>query len=94
MIIRAICSFWRWCNYVCVLFFPYIYLSIATYQYFLEMMQVPRVESKLRVFSFKIHFSSQVLWYLQLFICNVFLVSLVCKRTLLLYVLILDFLCR
>lgn len=29
-------------------------------QYFLEMMQVPRVESKLRVFSFKIHFSSQI----------------------------------
>ncbi|XP_027180324.1 formin-like protein 18 [Coffea eugenioides] len=29
-------------------------------QYFLELMKVPRVESKLRVFSFKIQFSSQV----------------------------------
>ncbi|CAK9329731.1 unnamed protein product [Citrullus colocynthis] len=29
-------------------------------QFFLELMQVPRVESKLRVFSFKIQFSSQV----------------------------------
>lgn len=28
MIIRAICSFWRWCNYV-FYFFPYIYLSIV-----------------------------------------------------------------
>ncbi|XP_065009628.1 formin-like protein 5 [Musa acuminata AAA Group] len=30
-------------------------------QYFLELMKVPRVESKLRVFSFKIQFGSQVL---------------------------------
>ncbi|EFJ37653.1 hypothetical protein SELMODRAFT_74599 [Selaginella moellendorffii] len=29
-------------------------------QYFLEMMKVPRVESKLRVFSFKLQFTSQV----------------------------------
>ncbi|XP_059441696.1 formin-like protein 20 [Corylus avellana] len=29
-------------------------------QYFLELMKVPRVESKLRVFSFKIQFSSQI----------------------------------
>ncbi|KAI6680451.1 hypothetical protein NL676_034332 [Syzygium grande] len=29
-------------------------------QFFLELMQVPRVESKLRVFSFKIQFSTQV----------------------------------
>ncbi|PKI52337.1 hypothetical protein CRG98_027263 [Punica granatum] len=29
-------------------------------QFFLELMQVPRVESKLRVFSFKMQFSSQV----------------------------------
>ncbi|RVW93738.1 Formin-like protein 3 [Vitis vinifera] len=29
-------------------------------QFFLELMKVPRVESKLRVFSFKITFSSQV----------------------------------
>ncbi|CAL0325772.1 unnamed protein product [Lupinus luteus] len=29
-------------------------------QYFLEMMNVPRVESKLRIFSFKIQFGSQV----------------------------------
>ena len=29
-------------------------------QFFLELMQVPRAESKLRVFSFKIQFSSQV----------------------------------
>lgn len=29
-------------------------------QYFLELMKVPRVESKLRVFSFKIQFGSQV----------------------------------
>ncbi|XP_020102865.1 formin-like protein 6 isoform X3 [Ananas comosus] len=29
-------------------------------RYFLELMKVPRVESKLRVFSFKIHFRSQV----------------------------------
>ncbi|XP_020977034.1 formin-like protein 21b isoform X4 [Arachis ipaensis] len=29
-------------------------------QYFLELMKVPRVESKLRVFSFKIQFLSQV----------------------------------
>ncbi|XVF09016.1 hypothetical protein REPUB_Repub07fG0054100 [Reevesia pubescens] len=29
-------------------------------QYFLEVMKVPRVESKLRVFSFKIQFSSQI----------------------------------
>ncbi|XP_028760886.1 LOW QUALITY PROTEIN: formin-like protein 13 [Neltuma alba] len=29
-------------------------------QFFLELMKVPRVESKLRVFSFKIHFQSQV----------------------------------
>lgn len=29
-------------------------------QFFLELMKVPRVESKLRVFAFKIHFNSQV----------------------------------
>ncbi|XP_024535235.1 formin-like protein 20 isoform X2 [Selaginella moellendorffii] len=29
-------------------------------QYFLEMMKVPRVESKLRVFSFKLQFTSQI----------------------------------
>ena len=29
-------------------------------QYFLELMKVPRVESKMRVFSFKIQFSTQV----------------------------------
>jgi formin 2 len=29
-------------------------------QFFLELMKVPRMESKLRVFSFKIQFGSQV----------------------------------
>ncbi|KAF8115619.1 hypothetical protein N665_0025s0087 [Sinapis alba] len=29
-------------------------------QYFLELMKVPRVESKLRVFSFKVHFGTQI----------------------------------
>lgn len=29
-------------------------------QFFLELMKVPRVESKLRVFSFKIQFNTQV----------------------------------
>ena len=53
---------------------------LSTHQYFLEMMQVPRVESKLRVFSFKIHFSSQVLWYLQLFIFILFLVLKIYKN--------------
>lgn len=32
------------------------------WQFFLELMKVPRVESKLRVFSFKIQFHSQVRW--------------------------------
>lgn len=31
------------------------------FQFFLELMKVPRVESKLRVFSFKIQFGSQVI---------------------------------
>lgn len=31
-----------------------------TWQFFLELMKVPQVESKLRVFSFKIQFKSQV----------------------------------
>lgn len=35
------------------------------FQFFLELMKVPRVESKLRVFSFKIQFGSQVWWYLH-----------------------------
>lgn len=30
------------------------------YQFFMELMKVPRVEAKLRVFAFKITFSSQV----------------------------------
>ena len=30
------------------------------FQFFLELMKVPRIESKLRVFAFKITFSSQV----------------------------------
>lgn len=40
---------------------------LLMFQYFLELMKVPRVESKLRVFSFKIQFSSQVWWYLLFF---------------------------
>lgn len=40
-------------------------LSYLFYQYFLELMKVPRVESKMRVFSFKIQFGSQVWWYPQ-----------------------------
>ena len=42
-------------------------MSILMYtfllQFFMELMKVPRVESKLRVFSFKIQFRSQV-WQL------------------------------
>ncbi|KAL0752137.1 hypothetical protein Bca101_034140 [Brassica carinata] len=34
--------------------------SIMLPQYFLELMKVPRVESKMRVFSFKIQFSTQI----------------------------------
>jgi hypothetical protein len=45
-------------------FFILIIWTIQLYyvflQYFLEQMKVPRVESKLRVFSFKIQFGSQV----------------------------------
>lgn len=37
--------------------------SILLLQYFLELMKVPGVESKLRVFSFKIQFGTKVRWY-------------------------------
>lgn len=36
--------------------------SYVFWQFFLELLKVPRVESKLRVFSFKIQFCSQVRW--------------------------------
>ena len=49
--------------------FQQLYISCLKYilyvQYFLEQMKVPRVESKLRVFSFKIQFGCQVWRYLH-----------------------------
>lgn len=36
------------------------------FQFFLELMKVPRVESKLRVFLFKIQFNSQVCVHLEI----------------------------
>lgn len=45
------------------LFIIFLLSSIMLPQYFLELMKVPRVESKLRVLSFKVHFGTQVRWY-------------------------------
>lgn len=42
---------------VCVIILLY---TLVMFQYFLELMKVPRVESKFRVFSFKIQFRTQV----------------------------------
>jgi hypothetical protein len=44
-------------------------MYIFVLQFFMELMKVPRVESKLRVFSFKIQFRSQV-WQLVTFLAN------------------------
>jgi hypothetical protein len=44
-------------------------MYIFVLQFFMELMKVPRVESKLRVFSFKIQFHSQV-WRLVPFLAN------------------------
>lgn len=50
-------------------FFKLIFTNITSlFQFFLELMNVPRVESKLRVFAFKITFSSQV--FLMWFHCS------------------------
>lgn len=46
-------------------------IFIWLFQFFLELMKVPRVESKLRVFAFKIQFQSQVWWCLLYFLCLV-----------------------
>ncbi|KAG2262896.1 hypothetical protein Bca52824_069975 [Brassica carinata] len=43
-------------------------------QYFLELMKVPRVESKLRVLSFKVHFGTQVRWYYLFYLFSSLLV--------------------
>lgn len=42
-------------------------IVLCMLQFFMELMKVPRVESKLRVFSFKITFSSQVKRFVLIF---------------------------
>ena len=53
-------------NYIIGNFFPRsssFYLQcLFILQFFLELMKVPRVESKLRVFLFKIQFNTQVIF--------------------------------
>jgi hypothetical protein len=44
-------------------FCMYILTNFCLNQFFMELMKVPRVEAKLRVFAFKITFTAQV-WYL------------------------------
>jgi len=39
-------------------------IYFVMFQFFIELMKVPRVESKLRVFAFKIQFGAQVWWFL------------------------------
>lgn len=67
---------------ICVLYVGYlgytvqycvdIMILIFTFllQFFMELMKLPRVESKLRVFSFKIQFRSQVMQLVSFLILN------------------------
>jgi hypothetical protein len=47
-------------KFKCYSFISDKHIICYAFQFFLELMKVPRVESKLRVFAFKITFSSQV----------------------------------
>lgn len=64
----SICACHPWCvnkrSLVCLRYnrtkVKYYYLILGNVQFFLEMMRVPRMEAKLRVFSFKSLFDQQV----------------------------------
>lgn len=43
-----------------IVLFHLLTVLLQIFQFFLELMKVPRVESKLRVFAFTINFTSQV----------------------------------